>query len=61
MNASEMATFKRTIQILGFEHKTHLSKHEIEKLIQELTLNRYYSIADLIRAMDPANVSALLR
>ena len=61
LNSSDLATFKRTIQTLGFQNKTHLSRQDVEKLIQELTLSRYYDLADTIRAMDPAALSQLLR
>ena len=61
MNASDLANFKRVIQMLGFQNKTHLSRHDVDKLVQELTLNRDYKLADYVRAMDPAALSELLR
>lgn len=61
MNASEIAALKRAIQTLGFQNKLHLSRHDVEKLVQELTLGRYYQIADYVRSMDPAALNQFLR
>lgn len=61
MNQYELATFKRVIQMLNLEGKTHLTRNEIERVIQELNLSREYKIADYIRAADPAVVATLLR
>lgn len=61
MNASDLAAFKRAIETLGFQNKTHLGRNDIERLIQELTLNRDYNAADYVRSADPATISNLLR
>lgn len=61
MNANDLANFKRTLEILGFENKTHLSRKEIERLVKELEMNRDYSLADYISSLDPAAIADLLR
>ena len=61
MNPSELATVKRAIQMLGFGGKTHLTRHEIDRLVQELSASREYKLADYVRSMDPAAVANLLR
>jgi hypothetical protein len=61
MNPSQLATFKRALQTLRFEGKTHLTRQEIDRLVQELTLNRDYDLADYISSLDPATINALLR
>ncbi len=61
MSPSELATVKRAIQTLGFESKTRLTRAEIERLVQELTLNRDYKLADYIQSLDNATVADLLR
>jgi hypothetical protein len=61
MNSHDLATFKRAISTLGFQNKTRLTRPEIDRLIQELTLNRDYNLADYLRSMDPAQLNELLR
>lgn len=61
MNQADVANIRRAIQALKFETKTHLSRQDIDRIIQELELNRDYRLADYVRSMDPAAVSALLR
>ena len=61
VNQSDISNIRRVIQTLKFENKTHLSRQDIDRIIQELELNRDYRLADYVRSMDPAAVSALLR
>ncbi len=61
MNSAEVANVKRVIQMLGYQGKLHLSRQEIAKLVEELTLNRDYELADYVRGMDPAAIAQLLR
>jgi len=61
MNAADLVTFRRALQVLRFDTKTHLTRQDIDRLVQELTMNREYKLADYIRSMDPATISGLLR
>ena len=61
MTPQELANFKRAIQMLGFSNKTHLSRNEIDRIAQELSMQREYQLADRIRSMDPASIANLLR
>ena len=61
MNASELATLKRAIQTLGFQSKLHLTRQDVSKLIEELTLSRDYEVADQVQSMDPAMLNQYLR
>ncbi len=61
MSPEERASFKRVLQNLRLDTKTHLTRGEIDRVAQELEMNREYQLADKIRSMDPASVSALLR
>ena len=61
MNSNDLATFKRALQNLKLEGKTHLTRSEIDRVVQELNLSREYNLADYIRSLDPAAVAALLR
>ena len=61
MTPAERSAFQRAIQNLGFGSKTHLTRSEIERLIEELNLSREYKLADYVRSMDPAAIAALLR
>lgn len=61
MNATDLATIKRAIQTLGFSGKTYLNRNEIDRLVQELNMNREYRLADYIRSMDPALIANFLR
>jgi hypothetical protein len=58
---SELSTFKRALQNLKLEGKTHLSRNEIDRVVRELEMSRDYKLADYIRSLDPAAVAALLR
>ena len=40
MTQSELATFKRALQTLRLEGKTHLTRSEIDRVVLELELNR---------------------
>jgi hypothetical protein len=61
MTADQISNLKRALQKLGFEGKTYLSRKEIDRLIEELTLDRQYDLADYIHSLDPASLFALLR
>lgn len=61
MTSNQISTLKRVFQRLGFEGKTYLSRKEIGRLIEELTLDREYDLADYIQSLDPAALFALLR
>jgi hypothetical protein len=61
MTPTDLSNFKRALQKLGLDGKTHLSRKDVDKLIQELTLDREYKLADYIHSLDPATLSALLR
>ncbi len=61
MTPQERASFKRALQNLKLDTKTHLTRSEIERVIQELSMNREYQLADRIRSMDPAAIADLLR
>ncbi len=61
MTSAQLATFRRVLEILKLENKTHLTRNDIDRIVQELTLSREYDLADYIRSVDPATISALLR
>jgi hypothetical protein len=61
MTSDQISTLKRTFQKLGYEGKTYLSRKEISRLIEELTLDREYQLADSIQGLDPARLFELLR
>ena len=61
MTSDQISTLKRTFQKLGFVGKTYLSRKEINRLIEELTLDREYVLADHIHSLDPATLFELLR
>jgi hypothetical protein len=61
MTASEIATFKRAVENLKLEHKTHLTRQEIDRVVQELSMSREYKLADYIRSLDAATIASLLR
>ena len=61
MNSADLAIIKRAIQNLHFEQKTHLTRQEIDRLVQELAASREYRLSDYVRSMDPAAVANLLR
>ena len=61
MTPQELANFKRALQNLGFSGKTHLTRSEIDRVAQELSMQREYTLADRIRSMDPASIANLLR
>jgi hypothetical protein len=57
----QISTLKRTFEKLGYVGKTYLSRKEISRLIEELTLDREYELADYIQGLDPATLFDLLR
>jgi hypothetical protein len=61
MTPQEKASFLRALEILRLAGKTHLSRNEIDRVAQELSMNREYQLADKLRSMDPASVASLLR
>lgn len=61
MTPQEQLSFKRAIQNLKLENKTHLTRQEIDRVAQELSMSREYKLADYIRSLDPAAVASLLR
>jgi len=61
MTSDQISTLKRAFERLGYEGKTYLSRKEISRLIEELTLDREYALADYIQSLDPAALFALLR
>lgn len=61
MTQSELASFKRVLQTLKLDGKTHLTRNEIDRVVRELELNRDYKLADYIRSLDPAAIATLLR
>jgi hypothetical protein len=61
MNPTDLANFKRAIERLGFQNKSHLGRKDVDRLIEELSLDREYKLADYIRSLDPATIAALLR
>jgi len=61
MTTSDLATFKRVIQNLKLDTKTHLSRQDVDRISHELEMSREYKLADYIRSLDPASLSALLR
>lgn len=61
MNANEQATVKRVIETLKLNSKTHFSRQDIDRIVKELEMLREYQVADSVRSMDPASVTALLR
>jgi len=61
MTPRERENLQQALSNLGFSHKTHLTRQEIDKLVQELSLSREYQLADKIQAMDPAAIAGLLR
>ncbi len=61
MSPRDLAIFKRVIQSLGYSNKTHLTRSEVDKFIEELNLSREYSLMVYFRYKDPAAISALLR
>lgn len=61
MNSSDLASFRRALRTLQFEHKTFLNRQEIDRVVQELSMNREYRLADYIRSLDPATIASLLR
>jgi hypothetical protein len=61
MTSQELSNFKRVLQKLGYTNKTHLTRNEIDRVAQELALDREYQLSDYIRSLDPASVANLLR
>ncbi len=61
MTSDQISTLRRMFQKLGYDGKTYLSRKEISHLIEELTLDREYALADYIQSLDPAALFALLR
>jgi hypothetical protein len=61
MTSAQIEALKRAISKLGFEGKTYLSRREIGHLIEELTLNRDYEVADFVQSLDPARLFEFLR
>ncbi len=61
MSPSELNTFKRVVEKLGYQGKTHLNRQEVAKLIEELTLDRDYKLADYVRSLDAATIANLIR
>jgi hypothetical protein len=61
MKPADLLVFRRALENLKFESKTHLTRQEIDRLVNELTLSREYDLADYVRGLDPATIAALLR
>ena len=61
MTPQEKESFLRAVEILRMSSKTHLSRNDIDRVAQELSMNREYQLADKLRSMDPAAVASLLR
>ena len=61
MNPQEKSSFLRALENLRWTGKTHLTRNEIDRVAQEISMNREYALADKLRSMDPAAVSAILR
>ncbi len=61
MTSEQTITLQHTFEKLGYDGKTYLSRKEISRLIEELTLDREYDLADYIQSIDPAALFALLR
>jgi hypothetical protein len=61
MTSYQIENLKRAFQKLGYEGKTYLSRKEISRLIEELTLDRQYELADYVQSLDPAVLFELLR
>jgi hypothetical protein len=60
MTSEQLISLKRAFYKLGYEGKTYLSRKEIDRLVEELTLNRDYDLADYIHSLEPARLFALL-
>ena len=61
MTSEQISTLKRMFQKLGYDGKTYLSRKEISRLIEELSLDSEYDLADQIQGLDPARLFELLR
>ncbi|MFN8943293.1 MAG: hypothetical protein ACK5WZ_01560, partial [Pseudobdellovibrionaceae bacterium] len=59
-NPNDVSNLKRVFEKLGYTNKTYLSRNEISRLTEELTLDRQYELADKVQAMDPTRLFALM-